>query len=373
MRYCLRMFLCMTACLVFGCESGELINVPESEQRVHVVESDALTGGVRGRFCIENAAGDTVGIGAAKIEVLNEAGIFELVTETSDADGFFEISGLAVGQNTIRIRRGSQERVLDNIIVREGQLTDVTQDENCLTPEPINMLVVLGEDEGWRYEEFRRDDIGPVLESLGLDGVVEVLNIDVLDDFVDHAEQLGTLNYDVLFFPCSVTVFEAWDESELTVAKVERVMSTFLVEGGSVYVSDYGYDLLEEIFPEAIQWYGNESNHDDMHHESRVDGEQTVGARIVDEQMRLSLGKDILELDFLGGEVAPMRPGPASRVLVEADLQHSQGLITAPLVIEYQPYETGGRIIYTSTHHIESEAFVDSDVNQMLKQIVLSL
>ncbi len=218
------------------------------------------------------------------------------------------------------------------------QSTAEEPDRRRTEPAPLRLAVT--------PPEF--DDMGGLLDTLG-DGYQ--YEIAPFDEFL----RPGALKqHDVVFLTCggvptswlgerlrdsqrgSAGVYRARQE---TVDSLYKNIRDFVREGGTLYVSDFHFDVLVIAFPEFI----------DEHVAGRGDV-QTVKARVVDEGLRKQLGSEI-SLRF---DKPAWRPAAFRRLKVATYLEgeyrlQSGGAGSGPLLASFAFGE--GAVIFTSFHN----------------------
>lgn len=143
--------------------------------------------------------------------------------------------------------------------------------------------------------------------------------------------------YDVMVFPSGMD--EGWYEfHEDVIANLQD----FVADGGSIFVSDRAYPLVEAVDPEAIDFAGE----DDAWGDAQVGEAGAVEARIVDPILADALADVQVPTFDMGSEGTPWAAIAGLRddvqVLVEAVDNET------PLAVSWQPYEGGGQIVFTS-------------------------
>jgi SAM-dependent methyltransferase len=328
-------------------------------------------GQISGRLC---DPADARGILGARVWVVLEYGdgtSRELETR-SDEEGRFLLAEIPVGEYDVFIARGSFRAEVSDVLVVEGETTALAEDEACLAPD-VRFRVYDGHD---RVEE--------VLDRLGYP-VTDL--VDTRHDDHDEStpswlvesfgEYTSFKDEDILFINCASHEWALDNASPDEVAQVVANLRRFIAEGGSLYLSDWAYDLLELLYPEAVTWYGDDAVRNDA---QRGIAQIFVGA-VVDEELTALLGRDRAALRYDTGRIAvPVLLGPGARPMIEADIEvrdedGTVRLLTAvPVLFEFRPLLGGaqspGRVIFTTFHNgaTNTEA-----MDEVLRAIVYSL
>ena len=194
----------------------------------------------------------------------------------------------------------------------------------------------------------RYDDVGKLLDTLGTGYRYRVISMRDLLNVRQLAE------YDVVFVTCGLTPRE-WATRRLSRIKPAREMipavnpqvagrikenlRAYVSRGGTLYVSDWHFDLLEIAFPELVD-------------PSKVGGGAvgTVEAQVVDRGLQNRLGSTIeLRFDRPSWRPAAFR-GPDVTTYLTGTYETIDGhTITGPLLIQFPHGE--GNVIFTSFHN----------------------
>lgn len=308
-------------------------------------------GSVIGQVCAPNGRIWLVGATVSITWTDPCTGEEHVVEASTDADGAFRLDGVAAGYRVLRIRRGSFSGDR-GVQVPEGETVDLSAGDRktCLTAGETRLAVVTG----------RYDRVQEILGDLGLtfdlvDGVDDVAAAEAL---LTNPERLGA--YDILFLNCGIDK-DAFARYPDVVAGLRR----FVAEGGSLYVSDYSYFFFEDAFPEAVDFYGDDT---DWEAGPRMGGApQEVEARILTDELRAFMGADTLPVVFPEDEevrtahwVVAEGIGPGVTPLLEADDVRlcasprscipGDTLPSAPLLVSHQPAPGAGVVVFTSFH-----------------------
>lgn len=332
-------------------------------------------GAIAGRVCDPSEAEEPI-YGARVWVVVDLSNGTERKVETvTDADGRFLLEEVPPGIYTLYVRRGSFRTELEGVVVEEEQVTKI-EDESCLSPEVVTMTVYEG-----------HDSVEDVLTRLGYTGfsVVETHHranerdestpswiVEAFSDYERMAEN------DILFINCGAHewALERAEESELAVAFEN--LRRFVAEGGSVYLSDWSYDLLEALYPDAVDWLGDDALENDA---ERGLSQFFVGT-VLDESIAAALGVERAALHYEQSRIAiPIALGEGARALISADIDvdGESGPTTlegVPVLLEYRPVVLGGdpnevgRILFTTFHNGAANT---EDMDEVLRAMVFSL
>lgn len=151
---------------------------------------------------------------------------------------------------------------------------------------------------------------------------------------------------------------------------VEAAVRRYVEElGGTLFVTDWGYDLVEAVWPEAIDFLGEDTTLDAAQR-SEI-GE--VFASIEEQSLSDALGLDVLPLAFNYSNWALVEAvGPETTVWSRGDvtyrLEDGGGFATmtnAPLLVSFSA--GSGRVVYASFH---VNAQLDNTMDALLAEVV---
>jgi hypothetical protein len=329
------------------------------------------TGAVVGQVCAPN--GRLWLVGATVTVEWTDActGEARVAEATTDASGRFAFDALPAGPQVVHIARGSfrGERAVQ---VNPGEIVDLSAGDRkaCLSAEATRLAVVTG----------RYDRVQDLLTDLGLDqfdqfdGVEDTAAAEALLTDWDRLRQ-----YDVLFLTCGIAK-DAFPRYDDIVANLRR----YVAEGGSLYVSDYSYFFFEDAFPDALDFYGDDS---DWQAGPLMGGApQRVQARIGTDELRAYMGADTVDVDFPEDGtvrtehwVVAQSAAPDVTVLLAADVVLCAShrfcgpgpmLADVPLLVSYRPPGAMGVAVFTSFH---DEANLSPDIERVLFYLVFVL
>ena len=209
------------------------------------------------------------------------------------------------------------------------------------------------------------DTVEDVLDRLNLeytviDGRVGTAYVDVLADELQLAE------YDIVFLNCGVS--DAWRSRR---DEVGTGLRRYVKAGGNIYASDWAASLVEESFPGAVDFYGD----DTLEYESQVGVTSNVPALVLDEDMSAILGSEQATIRYdLDAWVAVRGGGEGTEVLVQGDPRvydlntgKESALQNVPLAVSF---EREGTVLYTTFHN---ERQTTMDMDELLREMVLRL
>ena len=294
------------------------------------------------------------------------------VSTLSDADGQFDLTDVPPGTYTVYVERGSFSTTVESVVVTEGAVT--TLDEStCIAPTVSKLLVVSG-----------HDSVESVLQRLGY------FNFSLIDShFRDHTSttpswfvqafsDLATIEQnDIVFINCGPHEWALDDADPQAVDHALANLRAYVAQGGSLYVSDWAYDILERLYPDAATWYG----HDYTEDSAQKAIAQTFVGHIASPDLAAAMGSATVSLAFEQSQVAvAVSLGPTATALITADVDvkvsrnNTDTLTNVPVLFEVHPADLApgskGRVIYTSFHNGPNNT---ADMDAVLRAIVFTL
>jgi hypothetical protein len=337
---------------------NQTVAVPTPATCEAVVPSDV--GSIAGRVC----AGDGVTwLGDADIYVVRGDGT--RVATSSDIDGRYQLDNVPVGTQTLNIEKGSFHDTRP-VTVNAGETTVVPDDECALQTLNIQVAVVEGD---W-------DVVEDVLASLGIEGANVVLfdgtwgNNAWVAELVENYETLSS--FDVVFFNCGVADQDwAIDRNQIAIDNLRA----FVAAGGSVYASDWAYDIVEQTWPDYIDFEAADGTGNDA---QRGVDQDTIPGDIIDPGLAAAMGQDTLNMDYPLGRWAVMTAVASGvTVYVRGDARVCGGIATCftqqdrlnvPHTVGFSP--GAGRVLYTSFHQ---EPGINLDQERILQLLMFEL
>ncbi len=328
-----------------------------------------LPGNITGRVC---DPGQHSGIYNARVYVVVQKGDkTEEIEAFTAADGSFDLGGIPPGTYDLLVSRGSFTTSVPGVVVEEDKTTALDT-ADCLAPETVNMTVYTG-----------HDSVEDVLTRLGYDDFV---TFDTLSGTTEHDENTPSwfveafgdaaaiADQNILFINCGA---HEWALDQATNNDVERSLQNlrdFVESGGNIYFSDWAYDLVELLYPDAVEWAGD----DGVENEAQVGKEQEFVATVVDGELATILGRSRASLRFNQSRIAIAEElGPTARALLLADVLADDGaggttsLPQVPVLLEVRPAgEAGGRIMFTSFHNGTENT---PDMDDVLRAMIFAL
>lgn len=295
--------------------------------------SPLACGDIQGRLCDLTGNGPVAG---ATVFVNTAGG---RIQTTTDANGDWVLTCVPAGSHMVRAEFGSWSVTLNANVTPNSVTTFPGQ--QCLEPDSAEVAVVYGE---WDTIETILDDIGVPYTFYGQGQAGQLVN---------NAATLA--QYDIVFFNCG------WEESLGISGSGRSNIAQFVMNGGTVYASDWAYDLIEVSWPSFVDFYGDDTV---------VDAAQSAGsfngpAFVRDFGLAAALqGRTQVTIDSCCTAVDSA--GAGTTVYLEADrlgngTQH-------PLMVSFQPHMNSGKVWYTDFHNTGQ-----LDINDIFDWLILNL
>ena len=301
------------------------------------------TGAIGGRICDPDEENWVVGARVTAEMDLDGDGVVEILAEDiTDVDGRFDLPDLPPANYVLRAEKGSFS--VAHEMTLEGAWELELPEDICLDPHSVKIAVV---------DSF----LDPMQNTL--------IQMGVIPDFYWHVDELltpaGLLeSYDMVFFGCGMDS-RAFEEDAEDVAALGARVRSYVDEGGSIYVSDLAFPVMQSSFGEtlAFEGFGNQG---------------VVDADVRDLVMNQLVGPTA-RITYSWGGWAMVQPQPEAEglsVLLEG-VPPGDGYSVEPLAVTVDPGTAeGGQAIYT-TFHTHANATEGSEMYAILKEMVYAL
>lgn len=290
-------------------------------------------GDVQGKICGLGGSGPVSG---ATVYVDTPGG---RVSTTTNGQGDFVLTCLPAGGWTVHAESGSWNTDFTTT-VSENQVTQVPG-QQCLDPQSARVAVVWGE---W-------DSMEAILYALNVP-ITFYDETQVANLLLDPAE---LARHDIVFLNCG------FPETMITLGAGLQNIRDFVMNGGSVYASDWAYDALEVAWPSFVDYYQDDSVLDDAQDAGNFRGP----ANILDPTLRAALGgRSQVTIDScctgIEGAAAP------ATVYLAADRYNDGG--SHPLFVGFKPSMGSGTVMYTDFHNTGQ-----SHINDLFRWLITRL
>jgi len=143
------------------------------------------------------------------------------------------------------------------------------------------------------------------------------------------------------------------DDEFVSDETVVQNVTRFVDGGGALVVTDWGYDLVEAGWPDAVGFLGEDNVFDSAQQGAIGD----VSGRVVDDEIAEIMGFDDIAIHFNYSNQAIIESiGDDTRVVLRGDVSYTDELgethtiEDAPLMVVHEPPGGSGRIILTTFH-----------------------
>lgn len=331
----------------------------EEQQRECAPPDPSVTGFIYGRICTE----DEQGLAGVRVYLTSPIDGYTFEDQTAE-DGSFKIAGIPAPRTVqVRAERAgfsatwNDVQVFPSADVPDGTPVDTAVSAGCsqLVPDSgVKYLVVDG----------TYDKIQNVLERMDLANVTVVDGISVTEPWAASVfgDYQALNQYDAVFVNCGVSETEFLGAPDPVVAANLR---QYVQQGGSLYISDQAYDIVELVWPERVDFLFADSEPSAA--ELGADGSYTL--EVAEPGLASFVGADEITIDFSFGYFALINEvAPGTTVYLRGDVRyHVNGgietLENTPVTVGFTDGApgVGGRVIF-STFHQETDLDGESEV-----------
>jgi hypothetical protein len=330
----MRKILAGLVLIASGCsDQGLVIDNNEDE----VPEAGSITGRVcdpSGRTWLADAMAYT--------NIYDDTGtIIDVAKAYSDRDGYWTLPELASEREyTIYVQYGNDVLMEETLWLGAGE--DIKLDEpDCFDPLALDIAVITGD----------YDDIHVVLESMGFANytLVDGNDLSSLTGFLTNIETMR--QYDLIFFnggSIEKGVFYDTNPANDTPDQVISNIQQYVQEGGSVYATDWSYDVVELAWEDRIDWLGDDRVRDG----AQLGEYDLVDAMVTDEALSAFLTKTSIEIDYDLPVWPPINNvDPTVSIHLTGTVHYSEGqstytLASVPLLVSFSDGE--GRVGFST-------------------------
>ncbi len=292
---------------------------PTQDVPLIAASSDVPCGDLEGRICGLDGAGPVAG---ALVYVDTPSG---RVSATTDALGDFVLTCLPVGAQTVHAESGQWSTSF--IAPVSAYTTTSIPGQNCLDGSSARVAVVTGQ---W-------DTIETILSGLGVQyELYDDPSYGGADRLILDAQELAM--YDIVFLNCG------YDESALLSGTGLQNVRDFVANGGSLYASDWAYDVIERGWPSYVDFLGDDTQQD----AAQTAGNFAGWVDVVDAGLRSQLAGR-MQVHITSCCSAVDSGGMGTTTHLEGDRLNDGG--RHPLMLGFEPGMGAGRVFYTDFHN----------------------
>jgi hypothetical protein len=294
--------------------------------------------------------------------LIDEKGrLYKTLEATTDEQGYWTLTGLLPQTDyTIYVQFGTTLISTFDVFVEVEDLT--LTDPACSPPDDFRAAVITGD-----YDKF-----GKVLKQLGVENydVINGKTGSSLEQFL--SSEVALSQYSVVFFPGGHREEDIVYDSDGTdidgvVPLVKDSLRNYVNNGGVIYASDWSYDMIEQVWPEYIEFFGDDALPDD----AQVGSEATVIADITNGSVETTLGFSDVEISF-DLDTYPIIESVSGDTLIymEADVPYRIGMETyevrnSPIMVGFAYGE--GIVLYSTWRQYSN---MEGDALEVIRMMV---
>jgi hypothetical protein len=345
---------------------------------------DTNPGTLNGKIC---GVGNGIGGGAywvdgARVFIVEGTDIYETFTNIR---GEYVLEGVPPGPHTLQVEKGSYSASMEVVVVG-GSASDV---EPVCVGDNVRVGVITGRydhmdemmlDLGLRIRECVPADLEGCPAQLVSSGAISLFrgidSSDYITELLMDPVRLG--EFDVLFFDCGLADIYLGSSPP----DVFKNVRDFVDGGGSIYVSDWAYEILRLGFPGTFDFQGDDQVRNAakvgvMSPRNASDVPIPLLGDVVSVNLVEALETNRVQLIFNKGSwvVPATTQPPAVEVWVTGDVSINSGggtttLNDAPLLMR-SPYGDGN--IFFTTFHTSSEVSSTEEMIATLRYVIFEL
>lgn len=307
-------------------------------------------GQIRGRVCSADGRNWQADAMAYTNLIDSEGRLYETAIAYTDLDGYFQLTDLPAEQEyTVYVTYGADYLLEQTVWVGDGEVVELDTPD-CFDPLELDVAVVSGD-----YDDFQL-----VLSNMGF------ANYEVIDG-LDNSELTGFLldpdamsQYDIIFFNGGFIeegIIYGGDDKTLTTQVMSNIVE-YVEAGGAIYASDWAYDVVEQGWPDAINFVGT----DDEPDAAQLGEYGFVTAAVSDSAMAEWLGSNYIDVEYDLPVWPPVESiDSAVSVHLTGTIDYREGtstytLSSVPILVSFSAGE--GRVTF-STFRVAKNASTD--------------
>ena len=207
----------------------------------------------------------------------------------SDRDGYWMLSDLPESVTyEIFVQWGAETLESHSVTIVADQ-TQELEEPDCFDPLQMDVAIITGD----------YDDFNLVLNDMGFANyeLIDGLTENEIVDFLSSPTDMG--RYDMIFFNGGhveedVIYDENGDDLDGTVDLILDNIQNYVNDGGVVYASDWAYDVIETVWPQRIDFVGDDNTPDDAQK-----GEfDFITAAVTDASLGEFLGENYVDIEY---------------------------------------------------------------------------
>ena len=277
----------------------------------------------------------------------------------SDRDGYWVLNNLNPDREyTIYVQHESSVIWEDTMFLSDGEEVRL-EEPPCFDPQGLNIGVIQGD----------YDDVHRVLQNMGFINYSLIDGTDCTNLGAFLADPSNLEPFDIILFNgghCEEGVIYDGNSSNEIPAQVAANLGDYVAQGGSVYASDWAYDVVEIVWPDAIDFLGE----DFQPNAAQYGDYDEVSASVIDSKLAAYLGQDVVNVSY----DLPVWPPVLTvegyvSVHLAGDVKYKYG--STPGVVPASPllasFSGGkGRVIFSTFRSVSNQDQVKEDILQYL-------
>ena len=267
----------------------------------------------------------------------------------TDRDGNFLLEDLpGESEYEVFVQYGSDTLINETVWVGDGETVELDEPD-CFDPLEVDVAIITGD-----YDDFQL-----VLTNMGFANyeVVDGLTDDDITSFLLDLESMQ--QYDIIFFNGGhVEDGVLYGDDEAVPGQIMENIRDYVSAGGSVYASDWAYDVVELGWPDRIDFVGN----DDEVDAAQLGEYGLISGAVSDASLADWLGANYVDIEYDLPVWAPIE-GVESSVSTHltGSVEYREGtssyaLSSVPLLVSFSSGE--GKVVY-STFRVAKNATTD--------------
>ena len=276
--------------------------------------------------------------------------LYDTIIAYSDLDGYFQLEDLPGDTTyTVYVQYGDQTLETHEVFLEGGETAEL-EEPDCFDPLEVDVAVVTGD-----YDDFQL-----VLSNMGFANyeVIDGLDTDEITSFLLDAEAMA--KFDIIFMNGGCLeegiLYDA--SAEALSDQVIQNLRDYVNNGGQIYASDWAYDYIEVVWPDAIDFVGN----DDEPDAAQMGEYGVVTAAVADSAMAEWLGSNYVNIEYDLPVWPPIENvSSAVSVHLSGTVEYREGtssysLSSVPMLVSFTSGE--GRVV-GSTFRVAKNATTD--------------
>lgn len=260
----------------------------------------------------------------------------------TDADGWFHLTELRGDSSyTVYVQHGSEVVDMFDVTI-DGTEEILLPEPDCSSASAAAVAVVSGD----------YDEVAAVLSRFGISGVYSVNGQTgtELAQFLESADNLAQFEA-VMFAGGHIEEDVFYDTDGVDGGEVSAVLDAlraYVEAGGTIWATDWSYDVIEQLWPNKLEWWGDDA----VPNDAQVGVPGGLDAIVRDRELEEALGTDVVPIDFdLDTWPIPESAGEGVTVFQTVDANWLQGMESgrtadAPIAVRF---EVGsGKVLFTS-------------------------